>query len=484
MSEQARRALESALKLENDYDFEGAKKIYSDILEKVVEEQILERARSRMEDIDDLIAEKAIYRRIDENGKRVLTDIGMNISENQTLLDILMGADAIDFDNETAIFIPLKREYIDRCLDQVPRQMAGDPGMNAFGTGATPPFLKRPMDDELRPANRSEYEKIVQVVGENQDVLKIFSLPVLNDKSLSLFEVAQLMEKHFPGLKMTATKKMSDDEVAFLKGKDQWLDGTSLISSMAPMGTMVEPFLRSARIGNNLLLLDLTIAGASGPSSPEALLTQIHAQVLFMMVVAQTVNPGIACMHGGIPGVVESGGDLSYSSPHQPLINAAMARVNTWVTQFPSAQSGGSTSLTDVTLQAVSESELSRNSMRKYGTHIIRHAMGALGSLNFFSLEKFIEDCERERRSQKIFSEAPKDRGVIPMYFPGDDETIDGIREICEKGNPKYADHSLKNVEAFMKWENTINAAARKKLYYPQLNDTVIEMINRGEFIP
>jgi trimethylamine--corrinoid protein Co-methyltransferase len=35
-----------------------------------------------------------------------------------------------------------------------------------------------------------------------------------------------------------------------------------------------------------------------------------------------------------------------------------------------------------------------------------------------------------------------------------------------------------------MKWENTINAAARKKLYYPQLEDTVIEMINRGEFIP
>jgi len=205
---------------------------------------------------------------------------------------------------------------------------------------------------------------------------------------------------------------------------------------------------------------------------------------LFMMVVAQTIHPGIACVHGGIPGVVESGGDLSYSSPHQPLINAAMARVNTWVTQFPSAQSGGSTSLTDVTLQAVSESELSRNSLRKYGTHIIRHAMGALGSLNFFSLEKFIEDCERERRSQKIFSEAPKDRGVIPMYFPADDETMNGIREICEKGNPKYADHSLKNVEAFMKWENTINAAARKKLYYPQLNDTVIEMINRGEFIP
>jgi trimethylamine--corrinoid protein Co-methyltransferase len=69
-----------------------------------------------MEDIDDLIAEKAIYQRIDENAKRVLTEIGINIIENQSLMDLLMEADAVDFDNETALFIPLKRDYIDQCL--------------------------------------------------------------------------------------------------------------------------------------------------------------------------------------------------------------------------------------------------------------------------------------------------------------------------------------------------------------------------------
>lgn len=484
MSDSARTALENALNQERAYDFEGAKKIYADLLESAADEQVLEKVRWRLEDMDDLIAEMAIYRRIDENGKRVLTDIGMNIADNQTLMDILMEADAVDFDNETAMFIPLKRDFIDRCLDQVPRQMPGDPGLNTFGTGATPPFLKRATDDELRAASRDEYERIVQAVGEQQDVVGIFSLPVANDKSISLFEVAQLMETHFAGLKMIATNKMADDEVTFLKGKDHWVDGTSLITSLAPMGTMVDPFLRSARTGNNLLLLDLTIAGMSGGGSPESLLTQIHAQVMFMMVMAQTVNPGVFCMHGGIPGVTELGGDLSYTSPHQPLINAAMARVNTWVTGFPSAQSGGSTSLTDVTVQAVSESELSRNSLRKYGAHIVRHALGALGSLNFFSLEKFMEDCERERRSKQIFAESPKDRGVIPMYFPADNEALAGIREIAEKGNPKSADHTLKNVDSFRMWESAINAAAQKKLYYPQLNDTVIEIVGRGEMIP
>ena len=132
MSDSARAALENALNQERAYDFEGAKKIYADLLESADDEQVLEKVRWRMEDMDDLIAEKAIYRRIDENGKRVLTDIGMNIAENQTLMDILMEADAVDFDNETAIFIPLKREYIDRCLNQVPRQMPGAPGMNTF----------------------------------------------------------------------------------------------------------------------------------------------------------------------------------------------------------------------------------------------------------------------------------------------------------------------------------------------------------------
>ena len=50
-----------------------------------------------------------------------MTDIGMNVSESQVIMDILMEADAIDFENETAILIPLKREYTDRCLQQVPR---------------------------------------------------------------------------------------------------------------------------------------------------------------------------------------------------------------------------------------------------------------------------------------------------------------------------------------------------------------------------
>ena len=349
--------------------------------------------------------------------------------------------------------------------------------MNTFGTGATSPFLKRTGDDELRPATREEYETIIRTVSEQQDVVRIFSLPVACDKSTSLFEIAQLMEKSYQGLKMIPTNTMSDDEVVFLKGKEHWVDGTSLMTSLSPMNNMVGSFLRSARTGNNLLLVDQSLAGISAPGSPESFLTFVHAQELFMIVLAQTVNPGISCIHCGIPSIVDSGGNLSYSSPHQTFINAALARVNTWITGLPSSQTGGSTSLSEVTEPALTDSELSRNAMLKYGVHILRHAMGALGSLNFFSLEKLIEDCERERHSRMLFESLPEDVGTIPMFFPADDQALAGIREIGEKGNPKNADHTLKNVDSFRLWEERINQAARKKRYYPQLNDIVMASI-------
>ena len=103
--------------------------------------------------------------------------------------------------------------------------------------------------------------------------------------------------------------------------------------------------------------------------------------------------------------------------------------------------------------------------------------MGALGSLNFFSLDKFLEDCQRERRSKAAFDAIPKDKGMIPMYFPADDQAMAGIREIAEKGNPRDADHTLKNVGSFNQWEDTINQAAQRRLYYPQVNDIVINSI-------
>jgi len=466
------RMFDDAVSAEKRYDFQNAKQYYGKVVALHPNSPEADIARERMEDMEALSIEKRIYKRIDRNAKRVLTEIGIDIANSPVLMEILMEADAIDLESETSLFIPLREDYLESCLDKVPTDMEEDPGENAFGTGATPPFLLRPGRDDLRPATREEFEEIVVTAAEYTDSLGIFSIPVATDSSITDHECALLMDQHFSDLKMTHTRNMSEEETRFFSHRDDWLDGTSLITSFSFMPNMVEPFLRSARVGNNLLLLDLTIAGSTGPISPEALLTQVHAQVLFMMVLAQTVNPGIGCVHGGIPDVLGVKGDLCYSNPLQPIMNSAMARLNLWVTGFPSAQSGGSTSIINDIPAAVEESELSRNTLREYGVHILRHAMGALGSLNFFSLDKFIQDCERERAARKIWLKTRHDF-VVPLYVPEDMCALKGIREIGEKGGAKNADHTLYNVATFGNWLESLVRAAEKKVYFPELKNAI-----------
>jgi trimethylamine--corrinoid protein Co-methyltransferase len=180
-------------------------------------------------------------------------------------------------------------------------------------------------------------------------------------------------------------------------------------------------------------------------------------------------------VHGGIPDVLGIDGNLDYSDPGQPLINSAMARLNLWVTGMASAQSGGSTSiLTDIPA-AVQESEISRDTLRTYGVHILRHAMGALGNLNYFSKEKFIQDCEWERGARKRWLQTRHDF-LVPLYLPEDKHVVRGIREIMEKGGPKNADHTLTHVGAFLRWHDKLTAISHRKEYFPELDEKASEV--------
>ncbi len=449
----------SALIRERWTDFEAAKKIYKILIDYRPVSREAQIARERLSVMDILIAEKHLYERIDKQARQVLSCIGMNIADSPVISQLLLDAGAIDMTNQKAPLIPLKADYVERCLDLVPREFPGDPGPNSFGTGGTPLFYYTNGNKILRPATGSEFEEIVRVAASWSGVVEIFSVPVQTEKVFSDFDCAMCTAKGFPGLKMISTRKMTDEQASYLSGKEDWLDGTSLMSTLSLMPSMVKPFIRSVKTGNNLLLLDFSIAGASAPNSPEALLTMIHAQVLFMMVLVQTIRPGIICVHGGIPGLTSQNGDLSYSSPSQALINEAMARLNLWVTGFPSAQSGGSTSISDDLQTAIDESQLARNKLRRYGAHMIRHAFGTLGNLQYFSLDKFNEDCKIETNSRNGQKEnVIGDMNVLPLYLPQDELAMEAIYELAIKGNPKDTNHTLKNIDTFKKWEKWVEA--------------------------
>jgi len=183
-----------------------------------------------------------------------------------------------------------------------------------------------------------------------------------------------------------------------------------------------------------------------------------------MMVLAQTVNPGLLCVHAGLPGVVSpETGDLSYSVPSQTLTNAAMARLNQWVTGWPTCQSGGSTSEAHKVDVATEESDLHRNLLRRLGTHMVRHALGAMGTLNYFSVDKFVRDCELERLAQTYEQGEPS--LPLPLELPHDETALDGIREMALKGcNARQTDHCLRHIQSFTEWENQVMPSLRAQL--------------------
>ena len=130
------------------------------------------------------------------------------------------------------------------------------------------------------------------------------------------------------------------------------------------------------------------------------------------------------------------------------------------------------TSIVDDIPTAVDESERSRNTLREYGVHILRHAMGTMGSLNYFSLDKFIQDCERERESRRIWLKTRHDF-IAPLYFPEDKKSLCGIREIAQKGGARNADHTLQNTGTFLKWQKKIIEMTEKQSYYPELRNSL-----------
>lgn len=242
----------SALIRERWTDFEAAKKIYKILIDYRPVSREAQIARERLSVMDILIAEKHLYERIDKQAKQVLSCIGMNIAESPVISQLLLDAGAIDMTNQKAPLIPLKADYVERCLDLVPREFPGDPGPNSFGTGGTPLFYYTNGNKILRPATASEFEEIVRVAASWSGLVEIFSVPIQTEKDFSDFDCAMCMGKGFPGLKMISTRKMTDEQASYLSGKEDWLDGTSLMSTLSLMPSMVKPFIRSVKTGNNL----------------------------------------------------------------------------------------------------------------------------------------------------------------------------------------------------------------------------------------
>ena len=399
-----------------------------------------------------LQAEKETYARIHETTKAVLAEVGIE-TKNKALIRLLEATGLAGYDSSNGR-IYLLPDLIEQSLDSAAKTFSGDEGPNTLGIGGIPPFLYRESGEYPLPASYDELDHLVKLIGENLDVVRFLSQPVKVHKGDPL-QCNQIMDQLNNCVKVTCSAYMnSDDAVKWFAGRDEWHDSICGVKSpLICMDNMMDALIRSARVGNNLRLTTMPLAGRTAPQTPEACIIITHAEVMFMLAVAQTVNPGILCMFGGMPCTTKPDGDLAYSHDGMNLLNVAVARLNMWVTGIPSVQSGGSTGEKTPSAQALSDGKRGRQELCDFGVHNARHCFGVLDNLNFFSEDAFWYDCQAQREYLAFRKSAME---LKPLYLPEDNQAFDVIQRVASRDyHVDY--HTTANLSVFDDWARTIN---------------------------
>lgn len=399
-----------------------------------------------------LQAEKETYARIHETTKAVLAEVGIE-TKNKALIRLLEATGLAGYDSSNGR-IYLLPDLIEQSLDSAAKTFSGDEGPNTLGIGGIPPFLYRESGEYPLPASYDELDHLVKLIGENLDVVRFLSQPVKVHKG-DPTQCNQIMDQLNNCVKVTCSAYMnSDDAVKWFAGRDEWHDSICGVKSpLICMDNMMDALIRSARVGNNLRLTTMPLAGRTAPQTPEACIIITHAEVLFMLAVAQTVNPGILCMFGGMPCTTKPDGDLAYSHDGMNLLNVAVARLNMWVTGIPSVQSGGSTGEKTPSAQALSDGKRGRQELCDFGVHNARHCFGVLDNLNFFSEDAFWYDCQAQREYLAFRKSAME---LKPLYLPEDNQAFDVIQRVASRDyHVDY--HTTANLSVFDDWARTIN---------------------------
>lgn len=404
-------------------------------------------AEAPVEYQEALKQEKQTYERIQETTKQVLSEVGIE-TKNPRVIEILEGTGLAGYDASTSR-IHVLPDLIDQALDSAPKTFSGDEGMNTLGIGGIPPFLYRKDDEFPLPATYEELDRIIKLVNENLDVVRFLSQPVKVHKG-DAHECNKIMDQLDDCIKITCSAYMkAEDSIKWFSGRDDWHDSIcGLKSPLTCMDDMMDSLILSARAGNNLRLTTMPLAGRTAPQTPEGCMIINQCEVMFMLAVAQTVNPGMLCMFGGMPCPTKPSGDLAYSHASMDMLNVAVSRVNTWVTGLPTVQSGGSTEEKEPNNQALADGMRGKKILSEFGVHNARHCFGVLDNLNFFSEEAFVQDCDayRQYRKQKNGSFVLK-----PLYTPEDPKAFDVIMNVAS-GDYHVDYHSTANITAFDDW--------------------------------
>ena len=206
---------------------------------------------------------------------------------------------------------------------------------------------------------------------------------------------------------------------------------------------MIGVYLRVVSRGLPFIMNSMPIGGLTGPYGLTALATMAHAEVLFGLVLAQMISPGVKGVHAAMPTIADMGKKdmpLRFGSRSNTLLNILLAELNEHL-GIPGCQSACGHSRNSLDAEAVNEAAETYTLVNRYGFHILRHLFGFASQLNDFSIDNLLKEVE-------LYREVMRNPRPIPAVKPAvyDEEGLEAIIEGITAKDFRNLDHTLKNI--------------------------------------
>ena len=179
------------------------------------------------------------------------------------------------------------------------------------------------------------------------------------------------------------------------------------------------------------------IAGATSPATLAGTLSQMHAESLAGVAIAQVLAPGAKVLYGAVPMTMDLRNmELAMGSVEMTMMNAAAVQLAK-LYNLPIYASGGLTEAKRPDIQAGIEEGFSNLAVAMAGADCIHLAAGILDSGNSISYEQFVIDNEIIGIIQRMLTGIKVDEGTLGF---------DVIEKVGPGGNYITEDHTVEHM--------------------------------------
>jgi trimethylamine--corrinoid protein Co-methyltransferase len=218
-----------------------------------------------------------------------------------------------------------------------------------------------------------------------------------------------------------------------------------------PFVSIITNFISPLTVGSNALkILDFCvkrgipvtcapapIAGATSPATLAGTLTQMHAEALAGVAIAQILIPGAKVLYGAVPTIIDLRSmELAMGSVEMGMMNAAAVQLAK-LYQLPVYASAGVSEAKSPDIQAGCEKGLTILLVGMAGADYIHLAAGMLDSGNAISYEQYIIDDEVIGMVKRVLAGVRVNKETLGF---------DVIKKVGPGGNYVTEDHTIEHM--------------------------------------